>query len=123
MSWTKNRETTEEDDGAYYLLGIFGVQMPAIYGEEKANALNGLRREVESADLTPFVVPFDRNAQLTGRESQLTRLDKTLFANGHKAAITRAGGIAKTQLALELAYRAREKYENGQKIQLNRREV
>jgi len=49
MAWTENRETTEEEDGAYCLLGIFDVQMPASYGEGKANALNRLRREVESA--------------------------------------------------------------------------
>jgi tetratricopeptide (TPR) repeat protein len=39
-------------------------------------------------------------------------LDKALFVNGDKAAITGAGGIGKTQLALELAYRTREQYKS-----------
>jgi hypothetical protein len=62
MAWTKNRETTEEEDGAYCLLGILGVQMPVNYCEGKDNAINRLRREVEFAGSTPFIVPFDRNA-------------------------------------------------------------
>ena len=112
MAWTKNRETTEEEDSAYCLLGILGVHMPALYGEGKANALNRLRREVESAKSVLFMVPFDQNTQFTGRQSQLAMLDKNLFVKGHKAAITGAGGMGKTQLALELAYRTREKYKS-----------
>jgi tetratricopeptide (TPR) repeat protein len=112
MEWTKNRETKEEEDAAYCLLGIFGVQMPAIYGEGKANALSRLLREVKSTDTAPFIVPFDRNDRFTGRESQLIVLDEILFANGHNAVITGMGGIGKTQLALDLAYRTREKYKS-----------
>jgi hypothetical protein len=110
MAWTKNRQTTEAEDSAYCLLGIFGVQMPTNYGEGKANALNRLRREVDSSESNPFIVPFNRNAQFTGRESQLTQLENSLFANGQISAITGAGGKGKTQLALELAYRIRERY-------------
>ncbi|KAK5651940.1 hypothetical protein OQA88_11482 [Cercophora sp. LCS_1] len=33
MSWVANRQTTRVEDIAYCLLGIFGVQMPLIYGE------------------------------------------------------------------------------------------
>ncbi|KAK2594104.1 hypothetical protein QQS21_008207 [Conoideocrella luteorostrata] len=33
MSWAARRETTREEDIAYCLLGIFGVNMPMIYGE------------------------------------------------------------------------------------------
>ena len=35
MSWAANRETTELEDRAYSLLGIFGVNMSLIYGEGK----------------------------------------------------------------------------------------
>ncbi|KAE9371105.1 HET-domain-containing protein [Stipitochalara longipes BDJ] len=39
MSWAANRETTRVEDVGYSLLGIFGVNMPMIYGEgEKAFA-------------------------------------------------------------------------------------
>ncbi|XP_014553175.1 hypothetical protein COCVIDRAFT_75541, partial [Bipolaris victoriae FI3] len=43
FSWAANRRTTEEEDGAYCLFGIFGVHLPLIYGEGKANALERLR--------------------------------------------------------------------------------
>jgi hypothetical protein len=33
MSWAAHRETTREEDVAYCLLGIFGVNMALLYGE------------------------------------------------------------------------------------------
>ncbi|KAH9895222.1 heterokaryon incompatibility protein-domain-containing protein [Cubamyces lactineus] len=33
MSWASRRKTTKVEDEAYCLMGIFGVHMPAIYGE------------------------------------------------------------------------------------------
>lgn len=37
MSWAAHRETTRDEDTAYCLLGLFGVNMPMLYGEgEKA---------------------------------------------------------------------------------------
>ncbi|KAI1839598.1 hypothetical protein JX266_014192, partial [Neoarthrinium moseri] len=33
MSWLAKRQTTREEDLAYCMLGIFGVQMPLLYGE------------------------------------------------------------------------------------------
>ena len=33
MSWAANRMTTREEDRAYCLMGIFGVNMPTLYGE------------------------------------------------------------------------------------------
>ncbi|KAI0372920.1 HET-domain-containing protein [Pilatotrama ljubarskyi] len=33
FSWASNRNTTQEEDKAYSLMGIFGVNMPTIYGE------------------------------------------------------------------------------------------
>jgi len=33
MSWASERETTRTEDLAYCLLGIFGVNMPLLYGE------------------------------------------------------------------------------------------
>jgi hypothetical protein len=43
FSWAANRQTTEEEDGAYCLFGIFGVHLPLIYSEGKENALERLR--------------------------------------------------------------------------------
>jgi hypothetical protein len=49
MSWTKRRHTTREEDGAYCLLGIFGISMSAIYGEGRECAFRRLNREIEEA--------------------------------------------------------------------------
>ncbi|KAF2846474.1 HET-domain-containing protein [Plenodomus tracheiphilus IPT5] len=46
FSWAANRQTTEEEDGAYCLFGIFGVHLPLIYGEGKENALERLKSAV-----------------------------------------------------------------------------
>jgi hypothetical protein len=115
MSWTKNRETTEEEDSAYCLLGIFNVKMPLIYGEGREQALYRLRKDVESESVeqTPFIVPLNRNTEFTGREVQLTELEDLLLKpDTAKIAIVGAGGIGKTQLVLELAYRTRQNYKD-----------
>ena len=33
MSWASKRETTRIEDLAYYLMGLFGIYMPMLYGE------------------------------------------------------------------------------------------
>ena len=45
MSWASKRKTTREEDRAYSLMGIFGVNMPTIYGEG-AHAFRRLQEEV-----------------------------------------------------------------------------
>jgi hypothetical protein len=47
MDWASERQTTEEEDGAYCLLGLFSIFMPLIYGEGRDNALRRLRKEIE----------------------------------------------------------------------------
>jgi hypothetical protein len=50
FSWAANRQTTEEEDGAYCLFGIFGVHLPLIYGEGKEGALKRLKKEIETSE-------------------------------------------------------------------------
>jgi DNA replication protein DnaC len=59
---------------------------------------------------TCWMVPFDRNPHFLGRLSELRDLEE-MIAEGksNRAAITGLGGVGKTQIALELAYRVREK--------------
>lgn len=45
MSWTKGRKTRRVEDGAYCLLGLFGIFMPLIYGEGK-NAFIRLKEQI-----------------------------------------------------------------------------
>jgi hypothetical protein len=47
LSWGEKRKTTEEEDQAYCLLGIFGVYMSLVYAEGRKNAMRRLLSEVE----------------------------------------------------------------------------
>lgn len=61
-----------------------------------------------------FEVPLPRNAELAGRDAELTRLHEALRAHGPitvAQAISGEGGIGKTQLALEFAYRFKHDYD------------
>ncbi|EHK19758.1 uncharacterized protein TRIVIDRAFT_46904 [Trichoderma virens Gv29-8] len=126
FKWAETRQTTLEEDWTYCLLGIFGVFMPLIYGEGKTNAVRRLKKEIDDAtsyDDGPssqaakswtWMVPFERNYSFTSRESDLKRLHQMLFTGQHtaKVAISGLGGVGKTQLALELAYRIREEHDS-----------
>ena len=55
MSWAARRQTTREEDMAYCLLGIFNINIPAIYGEG-TKAFIRLQEEIarQTNDLTLF---------------------------------------------------------------------
>jgi hypothetical protein len=48
FSWAANRQTTEAEDGAYCLFGIFSVHLPLIYGEGREKALKRLKKEIQA---------------------------------------------------------------------------
>ncbi|KAF2189111.1 HET-domain-containing protein [Zopfia rhizophila CBS 207.26] len=113
--WAERRQTTEEEDIAYCLLGIFDVFLPLIYGEGRKSAERRLRKEIEeprNSKLPPpdrksvYIMPFERNLRFIGRESELSRIEKLLSQHGQttKVAITGLGGVGKTQLAIETVY-------------------
>ncbi|KAJ8586318.1 hypothetical protein M405DRAFT_361538, partial [Rhizopogon salebrosus TDB-379] len=54
LRWVSGRVTTKQEDIAYSLFGIFGVNLPLMYGEKKQNALGRLLQEVvaQSGDIT-----------------------------------------------------------------------
>jgi hypothetical protein len=49
LQWAEKRQTTEEEDKAYCLLGIFGVHMPLIYSEGRKNAMDRLLRKIQKS--------------------------------------------------------------------------
>ena len=61
-----------------------------------------------------WIVPFERNSCFTGRESELTKLEKQLYTEGgpKKIAVIGLGGVGKTSLIVELAYRIKKDHEN-----------
>ena len=122
FSWQDGRDTTVEEDAAYCLLGIFNIHMPLIYGEGRKEAFDRLRRKIQKSSnptsvasrAVPWIVPFEKNPHFTGRESQLAQLEESLFAKDHttKIGIFGLGGVGKTQLALELLYRTKDRHKN-----------
>lgn len=46
MSWAAHRVTTRPEDQAYSLMGLFGVSMPALYGESGNGAFRRLQLEI-----------------------------------------------------------------------------
>jgi tetratricopeptide (TPR) repeat protein len=113
--WAENRRTKEEEDIVYCLLGILGVSMPTAYGEGEESARSRLQAELEGASDAPSIIPFSRNPRFVGRESQLAELEAKLFSNEQTTttlAIVGPGGTGKSQLALEVAHRARQDNKN-----------
>ncbi|KAJ4088284.1 hypothetical protein NW760_013213 [Fusarium oxysporum] len=67
MSWAADRETTRIEDLAYCLLGIFGVNMPMLYGEG-IKAFGRLQEEIikETTDLSIFAWKVDSRQRFRG---------------------------------------------------------
>ncbi|MBN1138231.1 MAG: hypothetical protein JXM73_16705 [Anaerolineae bacterium] len=65
----------------------------------------------------PFTVPFPRSPDFVGRQEDLERLHQALTGETpvgiRPAGLTGMGGIGKTQLAVEYAYRYRDDYPGG----------
>lgn len=59
-------------------------------------------------------MPFERNSCFTGRELELTKLEKQLYIEGRpkKIAVISLRGIRKTSLIIELAYRIRKDHKD-----------
>ena len=58
LSWICGRETTEEEDMSYSLLGLFDVTMPVIYGEGAKRARERLMEEIRKASATAHGDPY-----------------------------------------------------------------
>ncbi|KAL3456402.1 hypothetical protein BJX64DRAFT_41730 [Aspergillus heterothallicus] len=69
------------------------------------------RPDVKKSGKRHWLVPFRKNPGFVGREGEIAKVEE-LFgkANGpFKVALCGLGGVGKTQIALELAYRVRER--------------
>jgi hypothetical protein len=60
MSWAAHRKATRPEDIAYSLLGLFGINMPLLYGEGEENAFLRLQKEIlnTSGDQSIFAYDF-----------------------------------------------------------------
>ncbi|KAL5052303.1 hypothetical protein BDW71DRAFT_8648 [Aspergillus fruticulosus] len=68
---------------------------------------NGLQK---SSNMRHWIVSLPRNPKFVGRQDEVTKLEELLaMPNGpRRIAITGLGGVGKTQVALELAYRIQD---------------
>ncbi|KAL4972996.1 hypothetical protein BDW66DRAFT_154205 [Aspergillus desertorum] len=68
------------------------------------------RRSGNIAETRSWMVPFARNTRFAGRQHEIDCLESLIIHSGGpaKIAIYGLGGIGKTQVALEIAYRTRE---------------
>ncbi|KAF2647174.1 HET-domain-containing protein [Lophiostoma macrostomum CBS 122681] len=114
IEWARNRKTTEEEDKVYCLLGILDIFIPAAYSEGREKAWRRLQIELEAAGSAPSIIPFSQNDQFVGCESQLAKLEAMLFGKKRATtmAITGPAGTGKSQLALEVAHRIRQRNKN-----------
>ncbi|KAI3054887.1 hypothetical protein CBS147353_11388 [Aspergillus niger] len=69
------------------------------------------RKESRCSKQPAWMVPFRRNPRFAGREKEIMRIEELILQqNGNdKVAICGLGGVGKTQIALELAYRMRDR--------------
>ncbi|KAL3705406.1 hypothetical protein TMatcc_009078 [Talaromyces marneffei ATCC 18224] len=83
----------------------------AAYARNLLSAVSGITsmRDVEARKRV-WMVPFPRNPRFVGRQDQMTRLENLMSMSygPMKIALTGLGGMGKTQIALELAYRMRD---------------
>ncbi|KAN0069929.1 P-loop containing nucleoside triphosphate hydrolase protein [Elaphomyces granulatus] len=75
-------------------------------------SVNRLRKNFDQASQEGcWMVPFGRNPRFLGRHNEVVGLQETIVSKDQvrKMAITGLGGVGKTQIALEIAYRIRDK--------------
>jgi tetratricopeptide (TPR) repeat protein len=133
IAWMTGRETTLPEDKAYSLFGLFNIQIPLLYGEGEEEAFLRLREKLNRASKNDhtkvfrqshhgveepqkhWVVPLGRNKDFVGRESVLESVLEKISPQRNKddcqrTAIEGLGGIGKTQIALEAAFRIYEEH-------------
>lgn len=63
MNWAAGRQTTREEDRAYSLLGLFGVNMPLLYGEGDKAFLR-LQEEITKYSKDPSIFAWSRDPHI-----------------------------------------------------------
>ena len=104
--WARKRQTTRVEDRAYSLLGIFGVNMPTIYGEGE-KAFMRLQEEIlkVSSDQTLFAWGLTRQFALFKSAPGLLAPDPTVF-EAYKPGTSRSPPTCPEPLPIEELPRA-----------------
>ncbi|KAG1771776.1 heterokaryon incompatibility protein-domain-containing protein [Suillus occidentalis] len=102
LHWASRRITTVPEDIAYSLFGIFGIQLPVLYGEMKQHAMGRLLQEIVArsgditaldwvgkpsefnsclpAEITSYTTPPHKRSALSAKDMQksVSKLQKTV---------------------------------------------
>jgi hypothetical protein len=62
FAWAASRETTRPEDQAYSLLGLFGVNLPPLYGEGQHRAFRRLQLEIMKVTNDHTIFAWDRDS-------------------------------------------------------------
>ncbi|KAI6107084.1 heterokaryon incompatibility protein-domain-containing protein, partial [Pisolithus croceorrhizus] len=81
MSWAADRKTTRVEDRAYSLLGLFGVNMPMLYGEG-LKAFQRLQLEIIRVSSDHSILAWNRRAQ-SGLCRSVLAQDPSYFRGCH----------------------------------------
>ncbi|KAL4735655.1 hypothetical protein BDV11DRAFT_211854 [Aspergillus similis] len=66
-------------------------------------------RPTKKEDERHWMVPFHKNLRFVGREAEIANIEELMSSPPSKVATCGLGGVGKTQIALETAYRMRER--------------
>lgn len=114
-SWTQaNEGSSLVDDGRFSSATPY-TRRPQL---EPDRSNSSQQRQPKSVPTNPFLVPFRRNPDFVGREAELVALHELIQRVDSPVGIrppvlVGLGGIGKTQLTIEYAYRYREHYPDG----------
>nr|POF17809.1 vegetative incompatibility protein het-e-1 [Quercus suber] len=100
LSWQESRQTKEEEDMVYSLLGIFNISMPVLYGEGKAQAyarLGALLKQPEMSPRPSSNVPFRRDPHFVERVGLADQIRSKLAVPAGRAVLVGLGGIGATR--------------------------
>ncbi|KAH9910745.1 heterokaryon incompatibility protein-domain-containing protein [Epithele typhae] len=73
ISWAAHRKTTRPEDAAYSLFGLFGVNMPTLYGEGR-HAFCRFLMEILKASRDPSIILLGKRQYVAGLEDLKSRL-------------------------------------------------
>lgn len=76
MSWAATRSTTRVEDEAYCLFGLFGINMPTLYGEGQ-NAFYRLQEEIIRSTLDTSLFAWGSQHVVKGVEDIVPTADET----------------------------------------------
>ncbi|GAW14622.1 hypothetical protein ANO14919_040250 [Xylariales sp. No.14919] len=109
MSWVAHRKTTREEDIAYCMLGIFGINMPLLYGEGRGAFLR-LQEEIIriSNDQTIFCWNYPNMAEADEKwDSVLAPHPRVFSASGkYTPGLDNSSSYSLTNHGLEIELRA-----------------